>query len=83
MCLYALRDHAQRTVCDRHGKKAFTVLAERDESTIRIRVEGDAPGLRIRLMGIPAVRKLSGARMESESGDACLADCEAEIRIEL
>lgn len=83
MCLYALRDHAQRTVCDRHGSEAFTVLAERNESTIRIRVEGNAPGLRIRLMGIPAVRKLSGARMESEAGDACLADCEAEIRIEL
>ena len=42
-----------------------------------------APGLRIRLMGIPAVRTLSGARVEMEAGDVCLVDCEGEIRAEV
>ena len=83
MRLYSLRDRARRTVYDRHGNEAFTVSAERTESTLCIRVEGTAPGLRIRLMGIPAVRTLSGARMEREAGDVCLVDCEGEIRVEV
>lgn len=83
MRLYSLRDRARRTVYDRHGNEAFTVSAERTESTLCIRVEGTAPGLRIRLMGIPAVRTLSGARVEMEAGDVCLVDCEGEIRAEV
>ena len=81
--LYALRNRARRTVCDRHGNEAFTVSAERNGNSIRIRTEGDAPGLRIRLMNIPAVRSLSGARLEVEEGDALLTACENEIHFEI
>ena len=81
--LYALRDRAQRTVCDRRGNAAFTVTAERNGNSILIRTEGGAPGLRIRLMNTPAVHNLSGAHLETEAGDVLLTACKTEIHFEL
>ena len=81
--LYALRDCAQRTVCDRCGNAAFTVTAERNGNSILIRTEGGAPGLRIRLMNTPAVHNPSGAHLETEAGDVLLTACKTEIHFEL
>lgn len=81
--LYALRDRAQRTVCDRRGNAAFTVTAERNGNSILIRTEGGAPGLRIRLMNTPTVHNLSGAHLETEAGDVLLTACKTEIHFEL
>ncbi|MDO4739809.1 MAG: alpha-xylosidase [Eubacteriales bacterium] len=83
MRLYSLTDKAERTVYDRGGKPAFRVTAQREGDKVSIRVCGEAPGLRIQLMGVPAVSGLSGASAEEHADGLLLSGCGSLIEYTL
>ena len=81
MRVYALKDCAQRKVYDVCGRGAFSVQAKLHDGEMQFTIQGNAPGLKLRLMGIQNIKSLKGAKQSVEDGDVLLTNCESEINL--
>lgn len=81
--LYALNGIARREVCDRQGRSAFAVRAQREGRQCALLIDGIADGLRIQLMGLCAVQSLQGADAASAPEGLILMPRSREIHFSL